>query len=53
MEKHWPGAVDWCRRHGQDVPRTRWAYNIERTERELGFSPRYNFREFLLEHAKE
>ena len=53
MEKHWPGAADWCRRHGLDIPRTRWAYSIERTERELGYDPRYNFTEFLQEHAQE
>lgn len=53
MEKHWPGAVEWCRGHGLEVPRTRWAYSIERTERELGYNPRYNFTEFLQEHAEE
>jgi nucleoside-diphosphate-sugar epimerase len=49
MEKHWPGAAAWCRQQGLDIPRTRWAYNSARTERELGYNPRYNFTEFIRE----
>jgi nucleoside-diphosphate-sugar epimerase len=50
IERHWPGTVALARERGADIGALVWGetlWPIDKARRQLGWSPRHNFGEFL------
>lgn len=52
IERHWPGYRGLLEKHAVPFPERPIVCNLEKTERILGFHPRYNFGTFLKELAE-